>query len=305
MRPRRGWSLVEVLVTVAVLGLLVGLVVVAVQKVRTAATRTACQNKLHQIGLAFHNYAGRHGGRLGSLDGNLRPIPGQPNGSYYDPFLFVTILPDLGLPPEACASWDFVAEYICPDDPSLLPDRRRRGVPDAPGQTPTSYPANAPALAGRPVLPTGVPDGVSNTIAVAEQYVTCGKRTQHYGEFEVSANVRRPTFADGGPLFGGKTFKDVYPVTENGVTRPSRPGATFVAGGRFWRFDDLMTAGNDRPTPEPRPGDCDPAVPNSPHPGGMNVLLLDGSVRSVRAGVAPEVFWAAVTPDGGEVLGDW
>jgi prepilin-type processing-associated H-X9-DG protein len=272
-------------------------------RVRGAAARTACQNKLHQIGLAFHNYAGRHGGRLGCLDGNLRPIQGTTNGWHSDPLLFTELRADLGLPPETCVQYEFMAEYICPEDPTLPPGQKLR-VYDA-THTPTSYPANAFALASRPVLPAGIPDGLSNTIGVAERYATCGKMTQSYSEFEMSANVRRPTFADGGPVFGGKNFADVYPITENRVTRPSRPEATFVAAGRAWRFSSVFKAYNDRDIPEPRPGECDPLLPNTPHAGGMNVLLLDGSVRVTKVGIDPAVFWGLVTPAGGEVLGDW
>lgn len=65
------------------------------------------------------------------------------------------------------------------------------------------------------------------------------------------------------------------------MTRPSRPGVTFQAA--------------------PTVANCDPTVPQTPHAGGMVTALLDGSVRVTRSGAAPGVFWAAVTPAGGEV----
>jgi hypothetical protein len=43
----------------------------------------------------------------------------------------------------------------------------------------------------------------------------------------------------------------------------------------------------------------------TPHSGGMLVSLMDGSVRTISSGISPMTFWAAVTPDGKEVLGDW
>ncbi len=303
-----GFTLIEMLVVIAIIGVLIALLLPAVQKVREAARRTQCANNLKQIGLALHHSHDTYG-QLPPLTGDgasglvlAGPWQGKTSSWLYFLLPFVeqeaaARLADSGINTANGPQHLPIKTYTCSSDPSGTGEgtfQNSYPVPWAVGNYGANYQVfGQPAThhwEGHARLPASFPDGTSNTIACAERYGLCGQRPNN-------ANDPPPTYA-----YHGNGSIWAWSAAWGWAW-----SATFACAdlyGDTARLDQLFQV---RPTPTSGPGaTCDPSRAQTPHPGGIEVLLVDGSVRTVAEGISPATWHAVLTPAEGDLVGsDW
>jgi prepilin-type N-terminal cleavage/methylation domain-containing protein/prepilin-type processing-associated H-X9-DG protein len=289
---RRAFTLVELLVVIAIIGILIALLLPAVQAAREAARRSQCSNNLKQLGLALHNYHDTH--RCfppGSISTSTQRTPfvrfmldfieqGPRSDLYNDS---VSWYQQGGNAPTIMG---YLSAWHCPSDISI---ESGEGYHDYKGNYGVNWgqggygsnPGSAPFYKNQCSRFANITDGTSNTLAMMEM-------------------LQAP----------------------NGVTNGT--GVTNEQRGRIWNEDtmcyQISTVIGPNSTAHDLGGTCQD-LPNkqlpcssgaakeaqymgsrSRHPGGVQALFCDGSVRFVTETINLSMWQAASSQSGGEVL---
>ncbi|MEX0791919.1 MAG: DUF1559 domain-containing protein [Pirellulaceae bacterium] len=286
---RRAFTLVELLVVIAIIGVLVALLLPAVQQAREAARRMQCTNNLKQLALAMHNHHDTYNKfPIGATNAprhtwvvEIWPFIEQSAlADQYDPVQPFHVAPhvNLGATTGLCAQT--VDMYFCPSEkgPTLW-----RG--DDYWRSRGNYVANFGFTAGADAARRSAPftkndkarkmsdiiDGTSNTLLLSELIMP----TENHFDF------RGDIFNDDGP---GSAF-----MTNN----------TPNSG-----IDNPQACVNEAPNP---PCATDTGSPHhiaarSRHPGGVNAALADGSIRFVGETIALDIWIGAGSTGGNETF---
>jgi len=356
-RRSQGFTLVELLVVIAIIGVLVALLLPAVQAAREAARRTQCTNNLKQIGLALHNYHSTHNkfppGRMhpyfgdfagsgmgqcwtGAISVHAHLLPYLEQAATFGGFDFSNSrvrVPPLGPPycPQNLAIVNIrFPSFTCPSearDPGSVPTNNYRynyGVtfcPAVPWSTSSANQNPWSANCGSELDGTAgglfsdkvqgirdVLDGTSNTAAFSERVL---------GDLDDT-------------IIGPGDFRRTVPQDPNQTTATILASCTSTVptgshnshmgtGAGAWTYGHYdKTVYNHLFTPNSPITDCCTnvsyvdgnnegaiATARSYHPGGVNVVMADGSVRFVSSSIALAVWRAVGTRAGGEAISDF
>jgi prepilin-type N-terminal cleavage/methylation domain-containing protein/prepilin-type processing-associated H-X9-DG protein len=308
-KSRRGFTLIELLVVIAIIAVLIGLLLPAVQKVRESANRAKCSNNLKQLGLALHNYHGDRqlfpSGVYNMIGSDGAAYVGEDRRVWLHYILTYIEQPTIGtaaqnevatnalyaVAPTSSYVNNVINLLMCPSDVNA-------GKKYTFGNSGQGFHANYVACAGSTTFNgasttpaftvldgifyaqsqnsiANITDGTSNTLLLSEILVSPDV-TQHDCRGRIWNNARSASV-----LFS--TFGQPNTSTPDRLSHcQSIPTAPCTTGS-----DNMVT------------------FARSLHPGGVNAVLADGSVRFVSNAIDPTVWLALGTRSGNEPATDY
>lgn len=286
--PRAGMTLIELLIALALIGVMLALLVPAVQQVRAVARMAGCRSNLRQVGIATANYLSVYqtfpGGRESSVGCLYALLP------FMDQQPVFQRAEAIFDPKSRSASIPAIAAYKCPDDPTTQSSDVASYLVNK-GLLPAVGPVRG--FVFEPVRQAAVIDGFSHTAFCSESITNAWR--PRYLLLETAPPLRRTRdelrqlsvrcAASLGTLpphsIGGRSPSVLAAVDGyNHLLPPNMPPCLFT----------------------PYPVDVKPPVGG--HPGGLNVLYADGSVRFTSDNIDRETWWSLGTIDARDLASD-
>jgi prepilin-type N-terminal cleavage/methylation domain-containing protein/prepilin-type processing-associated H-X9-DG protein len=312
---RSAFTLIELLVVIAIIGVLIALLLPAVQSAREAARRAQCLNNLKQLGIALHTYHDANGtfplGRTIPFDTSYSAI------ARILPFVEQTTVADAL---NFDLAWSGLANQtgtmtnlqllLCPSDTAELPAgwagtnyRGNEGTSVVMwhgASDPSNVNAGMPAPNGMFFSSIGlkaadIRDGLSQTAAFSEHVLGDFDNTRATREADTFWPQTYPADADEAVrLCRDMNWSDLQ------YQRVSDVGAPWIYG--YHSTTSYWHSGPPNSVSCMFPPSRIMTVANSRHPGGVNVGMADGSVRFVKETVNLETWRALGSRNGGEVI---
>jgi prepilin-type N-terminal cleavage/methylation domain-containing protein/prepilin-type processing-associated H-X9-DG protein len=313
-RSRNGFTLIELLVVIAIIGVLIALLLPAVQAAREAARRAQCVNNLKQVGIAMHNYHDTVGslppGTVGCCDGTWQAfiLPYLEQGALFSSYNFDR--PRYSQPQNTTATFSFIGTLLCPSDAPSKPVSSALGAANSGNITAHNYVANfgQTDIDQRETL-----NGV-NFVGAPFTFIAPYSNANHINTTNKGKVIRFADFRDGTSntmlnsevvVGKGRDLRGVTWWTDATTFTTYLPPNSNLSDQMYSvNACDYPNGGN---TPCIAIPSATPAPPlwtaaRSYHPGGVNTLMADGSVKFLKNTVNLFVWRGISSTKGQEVI---